>query len=121
MAVAGYEEIPREAVPQELGKAVLMPGFREFSEGELPEKQRVAKVAGLLAETWTEMRNHDEAVEAVAEKLCGGQIRTGSRADFVVWNPELVVIGSKPVRYGQLRQLIEGGRCLYKDGEYLSG
>lgn len=117
VAVAGYDEIPRQASPEELGKSVLMPGLApnpEDQEGTLEE--RADRLARNLSEVWTEMRNRGQPIEDILDLLCRGQVAKGFAADFVVWNPELTVIGSKPALYGQLRQTIVGGRCIYRDG-----
>lgn len=118
VALAGYDELPREACPEELGKSVLMPAFVRLpiEEPRLPATERINRLASRLAERWTTMRKQGLPIEGIVEELCLGQLQIGASADFFVWNPELAVIGSKPVLYGQLRQLIVAGRCTYKDG-----
>lgn len=118
-ALAGYEDVPREAVPDELGKSVLMPALSDPSDSWT--RENINELALLLSETWTKMRDSDQAIEGLIEQLCHGQMKVGASANFVIWNPELVVIGSQPARYGQLRQLIVGGRSVYKDGALLTG
>ncbi len=115
VAVAGYEEIPREADAEELGKSVLMPALRDLSSPQQPatSPDGIEAASRRLAETWTEMRNQGQAIEGISETLCHGQISAGSAADFIVWNPELVVIGTRPVLYGQLRKVIVGGERVY--------
>lgn len=122
IALAGYDEVPREACPEELGKSIIMPALAPLPAEELePIEERITLLASRLAESWTRMRDEGSPIEQLIETLCRGQMQVGSRADFFVWNPELVVIGSKPVRYGQLRQIILDGHCIYKDGMHLGG
>jgi dihydroorotase-like cyclic amidohydrolase len=118
-ALAGYEDVPRTAVPDELGKSVLMPALAGPSDTWTQEK--INELALLLSETWTKMRESDQAIEGLIRHLCHGQMKVGASANFVIWNPELVVIGSQPARYGQLRQLIVAGQSIYKDGALLAG
>lgn len=120
LALGGYEELPREAVPEELGKSVLMPALKDGPEEPkaLSAKERVERLASRLSESWTQMREQDQPIEELVSQLCSGSLVVGAPADFVVWNPELVVIGSAPARYGQLRQVIVGGLCQYKDGTH---
>jgi hypothetical protein len=120
VAVAGYEELPREAAPEELGKSVLMAALGGISHDK-PTAAQIVAAAEKLAQTWTPMRERGEPIEMIAARLCQGEIVAGATADFTVWNPELVVIGSRPVLYGQLRQVILAGRCLYRDGAHLDG
>jgi hypothetical protein len=123
VALAGYDELPREACPEELGKSVLMPAFAPLAaeQAGLPVEARTLAQARRLAETWSEMRDAGEPIEGIVQRLCAGPLALGTPADFVVWNPELVVIDAKPVRYGQLRQLIVAGLCIYKDGVHYRG
>jgi imidazolonepropionase-like amidohydrolase len=120
LALGGYEEVPREAVPEELGKSVLMPALVDGPQeaGSRTANARVQRLADRLSRAWTQMREQDQPIEELVSQLCQGSLRVGAPADFVVWNPELVVIGSAPARYGQLRQVIAGGLCQYKDGRY---
>jgi hypothetical protein len=115
VAVAGYDEIPREAIPEELGKSVLMPAL-EAGAGDQEGRDREVEH---LSKVWTEMRERDQPIEELIALLCPGAIQVGSAADFVVWNPELTVVGSSPARYGQVRQLIAAGQCIYKEGKHL--
>jgi hypothetical protein len=119
VALAGYEDVPREAVPDELGKSVLMPAPSTPSGGWAHPD--ILKLAERLSDTWTKMRDADLSIEGIIGQLCQGPMKVGASADFVVWNPELVVIGSQPARYGQFRQLLVGGQCVYRDGAYLGG
>lgn len=122
VALAGYDEVPREACPEELGKSVLMPAFTPLTtDAALPIEEQITRLAGLLAEQWTRMREQGQPIEQVIELLCRGPLQVGASADFFVWNPELVVIGASPVRYGQLRQIIVAGLCTYRDGQHLRG
>ncbi len=117
VALAGYDDVPRESMPDELGKSVLMPALSNPSDSWT--REQIDEAADRLSETWTKMRVAGLAIEGIISRLCPGQLVVGARADFVIWNPELVVIGFRPVRYGQLRQLVVGGQCVYKDGAYL--
>jgi dihydroorotase-like cyclic amidohydrolase len=118
VAVAGYEEIPRESVPDELGKSVLMPALEPGNMGGTPEEQ-IDRRLHALSKRWTEMRERDEPIEEVIARECQGRIEVGVPASFVIWNPEMTVIGSTPALYGQVRQVIEAGRCVYKEGKHL--
>jgi len=118
-ALAGYEDVPRTAIPDELGKSVLMPALSDQSDTWTLEN--ISELALVLSESWTKMRDSDQAIEGLIRQLCHGQMIVGASANFVIWNPELVVIGSQPARYGQLRQLIVGGQSVYKDGVLLAG
>lgn len=122
VALAGYDEVPREACPEELGKSVLMPALAPLPDDELqlPIEEQVSRLAGRLADRWTSMRERGLAIELVIEVLCQAQLQVGASADFFVWNPELVVIDSRPVRYGQLRQITIAGVCTYNDGVHFN-
>ena len=123
VALAGYDEVPREACPEELGKSVLMPAMTPLpaDELQLPIGAQVTRMARRLADRWTSMREQGLPIEQVIDLLCQSQLQVGASADFFVWNPELVVIDSRPVRYGQLRQISVAGLCTYKDGVHFSG
>lgn len=118
VAVAGYEEIPREAAPDELGKSVLMPALRTAAGS--PE-ERIDQEVEALSRAWTEMRERDEPIEEVLARLCQGAIEVGAPANLVIWNPEMTVIGTSPALYGQVRQIIEAGHTVYKEGKHLRG
>ncbi len=46
VAIAGYDDIPRTTIPEELGKGVLMPGLVQFSSEENTEDGAKAAAAG---------------------------------------------------------------------------
>ena len=120
VAVAGYDEIPREAAPEELGKSVLMPGLLATTdEPDGSAQTRADKLLLHLSEVWTKMREQGQPIESIVDLLCQGQIAVGFEANFVVWHPALTVIGSKPALYGQVRQTIVSGQCVYKNGVHL--
>jgi imidazolonepropionase-like amidohydrolase len=119
VAVAGYEEIPREAVPEELGKSVLMPALQSKRDAEASPQEQIDRRLQALSEMWTEMRGRDEPIEDVLARSCRGQIVVGAPADFIIWNPEMTVVGTSPALYGQVRQVIQAGQCVYKEGKHL--
>ncbi len=195
LAVAAYDEVPRLAQPEELGKSVLMAGLvagaarssdtleaalagittllvgedREPSfvdefvylgrhglehgaKDELvhraeDELQHGAKdehgLAQRLSIEWSRGRQANESIENLAVRLClqpakragihdrKGRIAVGCDADFVIWNPELTVVGGTappfgppnlslngPL-YGAIRQTILRGRTICKEGQLI--
>ncbi len=86
--VAGYEDIPREAKAEELGKSVLMPGLI-VADSETTEKRRIDALRGgittvlgdgpardenselsqFLSSRWTTMRENDQSLELLVRQL----------------------------------------------------
>lgn len=180
LAVAGYDDVPRLATPEELGKSVLMAGLvqrwpRNVSrsdshdaaasgittlvtpapaEGQWVDQVRMAENGlengledGLLedilpdsidlrwrlAKYWSTVRVLDARIETLAESLCArsavaarlgdrkGHIIVGYDADFVIWNPELTVVGQVPLLYGPVRETILRGQTIFEKGEQIGG
>jgi len=86
--VAGYEDIPREAKAEELGKSVLMPGLivadPETSEqrrmdalrggvttlsSDGPSSARDSELSQFLSQHWTTMREKDQSLELLVRQL----------------------------------------------------
>jgi len=148
VAITGYEEIPRQAKAQELGKSVLMPGLIAKIHPDLsPEQALQGGITTLLtgaapqadvqasnqslSSQWTRMRDLDQSLELLVDTLCRqpaiasglekskGCIDVGFDADLVIWNPEYTVTGSRPLLYGLVRQVIVAGRERVREGRLL--
>ncbi len=147
--VAGYEDIPREARAEELGKSVLMPGLvagpldasdegcKEALRGGITSlasrepRADVSELSHYLSECWTTMRDSDESLDSLTSTLSTeparraglgerkGQIAAGFDADFVIWNPEYTVAGTSPLLYGLVRQVIVAGVTRVREGQLL--
>ena len=147
-AIAGYDEVPRESIPEELGKSLLMPGLVvgvcEAVSEELAICEGISftvQVAGGLSEEnlhdylsrrWTGMREQDRPLDELIELCCTapavefglankGLLAEGRDADFVIWNPEVPLAKtSEGQLFGQLRSTIVAGRTCAKSKVFLA-
>lgn len=143
--VAGYEDIPRQGKVEELAKSVLMPGLTLSGASKHASSALLGGITSLisgsgsgveaselpqyLSARWTEMREQDQRLETLIDILCSrpaaqaglgdskGRIEVGYDADFVVWNPEYTVTGTRPLLYGLIRQVIVAGQTRIKEGQ----
>ncbi|MCP4445792.1 MAG: amidohydrolase family protein [Myxococcales bacterium] len=98
--VAGYEDTPREAQAEELGKSVLMPGLIATCESDAAGVRDDALMSGIttltpgvtpgiaasevslfLSTRWTQMRERDQRIEMLVEELCTKAAQTSGLSE----------------------------------------
>lgn len=142
VAVAGYDEVPRGSQPEELGKALLIPGLVAGGSGSDTDALAAGittridaegeSVVDTLSRRWTAMRNRDIRLETLVAEIAAeagsagfankGAIAAGCDADLCSWQPEWS-LGRRDetlgLLYGQVRECIVAGVTRYRDGRFL--